>query len=313
MATGKLKLELVDARNHGINDHVRIELSAVELSNRYSRDVAVRRTVTIAGIECGASSVYRVMLWPSDYRPVQFFTTIRGGRTTTRDPVRFPVDASQVAGISPPDFRSLDERLRRMLGDTDFEHDEGLRPLVDSPAITANPARKGELLYQALDAVRKACLLNIARKAAATRLLNGSACLDYLGGLTRLRGDRFLARVTGPLREEVQNSTSVFHEVSEALHHPPTDEYVAARSFKTDDEFGNLQLSFFRKGESGDVYLVDADIDEASGIRHAFEVIRNAVADHTTNPYDIREILLRHQALDPGYDFVFAEQATVSA
>jgi hypothetical protein len=48
------------------------------------------------------------------------------------------------------------------------------------------------------------------------------------------------------------------------------------------------------------------DIDEASGLRHVFEVARNHLKDHKTHPYDVREILLQHQKIDPGYSYAFA-------
>jgi hypothetical protein len=49
---------------------------------------------------------------------------------------------------------------------------------------------------------------------------------------------------------------------------------------------------------------VDADIDEAQGLEHLFEVMRNAVRG-PTNPYDVREILIAGQRIDPGYRFLF--------
>jgi hypothetical protein len=53
----------------------------------------------------------------------------------------------------------------------------------------------------------------------------------------------------------------------------------------------------------------DIDIDEASGVKHGLEVIRNAVTQGKTNPYLIHEFLLaadpREHTLDPGYGFIF--------
>jgi hypothetical protein len=85
--------------------------------------------------------------------------------------------------------------------------------------------------------------------------------------------------------------------------HPPPEGYRRRRSYKTKDAHGNLQLTFFRRGESGDDYIVDADIDEARGLEHLFEVVRNRVRGRT-NPYDVREVLIAGQAIDPGYRFV---------
>ena len=59
---------------------------------------------------------------------------------------------------------------------------------------------------------------------------------------------------------------------------------------------------------TGDL-AADIDIDEASGIEHGFEVIRNAVFRNRTNPYLIREFLnaadFTGRSLRPDYEFVF--------
>ena len=70
--------------------------------------------------------------------------------------------------------------------------------------------------------------------------------------------------------------------------------------FKTDDLYGNLQLSFFRKGEQ---YVADIDIDDAAGLGHIFQVVKNHFTGSPTHPYNIHEILVKHQHLDPGYKF----------
>jgi hypothetical protein len=119
-----------------------------------------------------------------------------------------------------------------------------------------------------------------------------------------LRGDRFFATVPKELREEVKHSVidDLFHEADESLHHPPTgfEGFSNAGSFKTSDPEGNLQLSFFMKG---DECLVDIDIDDAAGLAHAFQVLRNTLKGRPTHPFDIHQILVFRQKLDPGYTF----------
>jgi len=296
MATGALKLELLDVRGNSIQDHVFLELVSQNKSKHYRNTVFVQREVEIKGIECNQPTIYQVCVWPSNYRPAQFFVTIREGQTTTREPVRMPVDAAAVTGIKAPTYAALDPELQRVLQASD---------------IDTEPGKKGQELYDALDPIRKAGLLNIFTKASNTILHDGASCFRHIGGLIRLRGDRFFAATRAAFREEVQNARDIFSEVSNALHHPP-DGYTRARSFKTNDRYGNLQVSFFRRGETGDDYLVDMDIDEASGIGHGFEVLRNFVTTHETSPYDIREILIAHQSLDPGYSFQFGEQAAIT-
>jgi hypothetical protein len=296
MATGSLSLDILDARGNGIRDTVRLELAAVGRSERYRNTVFVQKTVQLGGIECDPLMRYQVTVWPSDYRVSQFIVPVTAGKTNTRQPLYLPVDPSKVTDIEAPAFEKLDAGVQRVLEQSEISD--------------VFPGQTGKALYDALDPVRKACLLNITTKASNTRLLSGQTCLDLLSGILRLRGDRFFARTVAALREEVQNARDIFREVSELLHHPP-DGYTAAGSFKTNDKHGNLQVSFFRKGTTGDDYLVDVDIDEAAGIEHGFEVVGNALADHTTSPYDIRDILIKKQSLDPGYSFVFAKEAEI--
>lgn len=102
------------------------------------------------------------------------------------------------------------------------------------------------------------------------------------------------------LREETKNSVAedLFHPVSGALHHPPAG-FSEAGSFKTNEPFGNLQLTFFMNGDD-----CVAGIDDAGGLGHVFQVLRNSLTGRPTHPYDIHEILVFHQQLDPGYTFV---------
>jgi len=48
-------------------------------------------------------------------------------------------------------------------------------------------------------------------------------------------------------------------------------------------------------------FKVDADIDDAAGLGHAFQVIRNFVTKGVTHPYDIHEILVFRQEVTLPY------------
>jgi hypothetical protein len=123
--------------------------------------------------------------------------------------------------------------------------------------------------------------------------------------LRELRGDRFFVVVSKELREETKHSggDGLFKSVSGSLHHLPAEfiGFTPAGSFKTPDRYGNLQLTFFMKG---DECVADVDIDDASGLEHVFQVIENALPGNSTHPYNIHQILVAHQKLDPGYRFV---------
>ena len=119
-----------------------------------------------------------------------------------------------------------------------------------------------------------------------------------------IRGDRFFARVRSSLRDEVKNSqaSNLFHEVPGLLHAPPPG-FALVDSFKTFDPFGNLQLTFFNKPGTLE-FIVDADIDDAQGLEHITQIVDHTLVGTDTNPFDIHEILLATQHLNPGYDLV---------
>jgi hypothetical protein len=53
-----------------------------------------------------------------------------------------------------------------------------------------------------------------------------------------------------------------------------------------------------------DKCIAEIDIDDAAGLAHVFQVMRNHLTGEPTHPYNIHEILMAHQNLDPGYDLV---------
>ncbi|MCI0553639.1 MAG: hypothetical protein L0287_22050, partial [Anaerolineae bacterium] len=51
-------------------------------------------------------------------------------------------------------------------------------------------------------------------------------------------------------------------------------------------------------------FIVDADIDDANGIGHIFQVAEHELTGSITHPYDIHQILFYYQRIDPGYNLV---------
>lgn len=73
-------------------------------------------------------------------------------------------------------------------------------------------------------------------------------------------------------------------------------------SYKTADRYGNLQLTFFASQAAPLTFKVDADIDDAAGVGHTFQVLRNWATHGTTHPYDIHKILVFRQEVALPYD-----------
>ncbi len=243
------------------------------------------KKVRLTGLTNG---VYSIQVDPPSYRPVGMFAEVGPG-TDDPDPMIFPIDPAKVTGIDPPAFNEL--------------HPVGQAILNAGTAVKNYPNFSGALLYSALDDPRKAGLLNIVSKANSTAFGNGRAVLNYIESLTEVRGDRIFAVVHQDLHDATDNSVhnGLFHSVDESLHTPPPG-FDHAGSYKTFDNYGNLQLTFFSNGAD---WLCDIDIDDAQGIKHLFQVVGNLVTGTPTNPYDIHEILIEHQKLDPGYDLLF--------
>jgi hypothetical protein len=258
------------------------------------------RDLTVTGITCrgGPGTMYRVVATTPHYRAYSFFQLIREDRNNTAsDNVEFWVKPGDVTDIRAPAFDDLPGRARRILerAQTTAERAE------DSDLVGLS----GADLYRRLGPLRKACLLNIVAKASHEATTGN--CLPHMGGVLVCRQDRFFARVDADLPERLRQSP-VFKSAPEALHKPLRGFQMAEGSFKSRDAHANLQVTFMREVSTGEL-AADIDIDEASGIEHGLEVIRNATFRNRTNPYLIREFLLSadpiKRSLDPGYRFVF--------
>jgi hypothetical protein len=153
--------------------------------------------------------------------------------------------------------------------------------------------------------LQRACLANITGEAKHTILPAGKSIADHITSIVEVRQDRVFAMVAADLLSEVVAATRAgdLVEVSGALHSPPTGfkQFKQLDSYKSRDLYGNIQVTLF---EHEGRCLADIDIDDAGGILHVFQVLRNAVTGRATHPYDIHEILLAHQKIDPGYQLL---------
>jgi hypothetical protein len=294
--TGQLRLEMVDVRGRRLAERVDIYLRNQTLTEtRAARSVDASKRILIKGLRAGPDGLYRVDVDPPSYQPVSWFVRVEDRRTVEHRVV-LPVDREKVIRVEFPEYRRL-------------PHAHAL--LEASGNVLDFAGKQGRDLYEALDDVRRAGLLNIIAKAHVTRFRSDASVLSYLLELRELRGDRFYATVAKELRENAKQGVQerLFVPASDLLHRPP-DGFARAGSFKTPEPFGNLQLSFFA---SEGAWVADVDIDDAAGLGHVFQVVRNAVTNQPTHPFDINQILIHRQALDPGYEFVLYEEADITA
>jgi hypothetical protein len=284
-ATGTLELTFVDVDGNNLKDTVDINLHHHTLSDeRRVRGHDARRNIAIAELHTEPQGLYKLEVRPNFYRPVSRFVTIPASGST-KQTVVLPIDPAHARPIFPK-YDRLDERLKGVL--------------TRSRDVKGHEGVTGEALFNAISDEARAGLLNISKKSLVTPFKDGADLLPRIT-LINITGDRCLVEVPATLTEQVsQAEGDLFRPVPGGLHEPPTG-FLPAGSFKTADAFGNLQLTFFRKGDRS---VADVDIDDAAGLAHVFQVLRNHLTGNPTHPYNIHEILMAHQHLDPGYRLV---------
>ena len=283
----RLQLELRDVYGKFLGERVDIILRHQVLSEVRKASPNVTGKVEITGLRGAPQGLYKMEIDPPSYQYVSEFVNMKASGITSRS-ITFPIDPGKVIGVNFQAYTKLSKDLQDLLERSD--------------KVLSFEGKKGKELFDSLDDIRKAGLLNIATKTNFTPLTNGRTVLSYIDRLNEVRGDRFFCDVPRELRTETKNSVAegLFHKVSGGLHTPPPG-FVPAESFKTSDKYGNLQLTFFTNGEA---FKADIDIDDAGGLEHVFQVVRNKLSGKPTHPYNIHEILVGHQHLDPGYTFV---------
>jgi hypothetical protein len=283
-----LRLEVVDVYGKPIAEKIDIILRHRVLSDfkRVSGNGA--KKIDVGNLFGDPQGAYQLDVDAPSYQFVRHFINMKSSGITPLT-ITLPIDPDKVKSVKFPAFSSLDPAARALLN--------------QSGNVISFEGMTGKALYDALDSdpIRKAGMLNIFAKTRATGFGTDNNVLSHVQELSEVRGDRFFAVVSKELRSETRNSIDkgLFHEADQSLHHPLPG-FSAQGSFKTSDRYGNLQLSFSAKE---DVWRSDVDIDDAGGLGHVFQVLRNKLSGKPTHPYNIHEILVKFQQLDPGYTF----------
>ncbi|AMY09209.1 hypothetical protein LuPra_02422 [Luteitalea pratensis] len=281
--TGRLELKLVDVDGHSLTERVDVGLRHHVLDDqRTASGVDATRVIAINDLRREPQGLYVLEVRAPSYRSIRRFVSIppSGARQET---VALPIRPDRARAVFP-DFDDVDARVQGIL---DRSH-----------TVAGHEGVTGRALYEALSDEARAGLLNIAKKSLATQFTDGADLLPHVT-LLEARRDRCFVSVPQALRVQMPSLVQAdhFHEVNGALHKPPPG-FVAAGSFKTGDAFGNLQVTFFTSGSD---WRADIDIDDAAGLGHVFQVVRNELHDTQTHPFDIHQLLMAHQHLDPGY------------
>lgn len=291
-----LAVRLSGAARQPLEDTVDVTVTAVRTNVEVvrQRDIDGRKKMRITGLT--GLEPYLVRAFPMRHRPVGQFVIAPGGNKAADVELFCPVDPQRVADVDFPEYGDLDATLRAVLERSTLERDAALPPLAD---VEGSP---GQALFDGLTRVERAGLLNLFCKMSHVPL-GDQTVWSYVRDVYRVRGDRLFAHVALECRDRVKNAVAGggFKAVDGSLHHPPVG-YEPAGSFKTRERYGNLQLTFFASLTAPLHFRVDADIDDAGGIEHAFQVLDHWLTDGETHPFDIHEILTFYQRLDTGYE-----------
>ncbi len=300
MALGSLTVDITDLRDRALSGTLHVDFAPHSSSQGGERleadfDVDGHETFTVTGIAChsGIGTLYTVRFSVSGYKPYAFFQMIRSGVNRPSEArIRLMVNPKKVRDIVAPTFADLPATFQTSLSNA------AMARLADEDADLVG--KQGEALYRALGPLRQACLLNLVAKGLHPST-DGVARLVEVP--TVMRQDRCFARVD-PTMPDVLRASDRFKSAPSLLHKPPKG-FVRLDSFKSRDAHANLQVTFMQE-QASKVVWADIDIDEAAGVEHGFEVVRNTVVDGRTNPFLVRELLLLaspEAPIDPGYDF----------
>jgi hypothetical protein len=288
----ELVIRLRDVYRKPLSDRVDVVVTAHRTGRLVGQATDKPGTAIIRVPDLVPTEVYALKIFPSRHRAVGRFVQM-SAKAKTEVEIVCPADPRRVLSIMPPPFGALTATARAILEASSLEH---------PPTNTS-----GQSLYESteLSFAQRAGLLNLLAKMQNTPLPDGSTVLDHVDSFYRVRGDRVFASVALALRDLVKTgvASQLFNIVDGSLHKADPD-FQLVDSYKTPDPYGNLQITFFASLNPPLRFTADIDIDDAQGIGHIFQVVEHAIAKTMTNPYDIHEILLHHQFLDPGYELV---------
>ena len=281
-----VKLQLRDVRGELLTDHVKAKFynqRVQSLSQIFEVDLTghIRTLPKVPAFPYGLAEV---LLLPSKYRFKSVFINVPSGKPGEINETFF-IDPNR-ASATFPTFTGIKTETRW----TDL-----WRILRDSGVDTAAK-------WKGLVDLQKAGLFNVFAKAQQVIAGNGKRVADFVARVTVFKPERIFAEVETNLLALARFNSATFHSVPGTLHEFPKGWKLVEPdgSFKTHDKAGNLQITFARNGDGG--LMADIDIDDHQGIAHAADVLKHKITGKDTHPFDIHQILIFFQGVDPGYE-----------
>lgn len=212
--------------------------------------------------------------------------------------------------LHDPPVAQLDPALIEILAEQALEDDPDCALRLREPPTRALPTRcppprqlpargrhafdRAAARWSALSAEQRGGLLNLYAKMRSIAMEGDCTVWSYIERVVRVEQDRIFVDVSPGLATRVRELPHVFQDADDSLHQPDVG-YQNCGSVKSREGHGNLQLSFSKRTNDEQPTRVDADVDEAAGLGHAGQVLRNWLTGGKTHPYDVHQILMVHQ------------------
>ena len=296
--TGTVILDFKDAHRQPIKDSVRVTFDNFKVKSLSFRLTVNEFPKPLEGVPAFPTGLWQVFVQPEKYRPKSFFLNLDPGKTRVCEEFFF-LHSSKARPIFPS--------TEAVFSDAAWG---GLAKLLKKSKIDklSGPELYAELIRKKNHALAGG-LLNLHARTQAVTLQSGKRAFDYFEGLGLILQDRVYAMVASEMHGDVLKSVvkKILDPADGSLHEfPIPGNYKMLKknvSFKTPEKTGNLQLTFAENAEGK--IAVDADVDEAKGVAHAFEVIGHKFTGGRTHPYDIHQILtFFYPNINLGYELV---------
>ncbi|HEX8282308.1 MAG TPA: hypothetical protein VF588_03095 [Pyrinomonadaceae bacterium] len=284
-----VSVNLRDVYGQSISDEVEITFynqKVHSLSQKFTVKFKGAPAV-LTGVPAFPTGLAEVFIKPKRYRYKSIFINVVGGDKNAINEDLF-VDPDKAR----PTLMDFDDLPSKLYG-------ADLRRILQKSKVDKKT-------WDGLDKRSRATVLNLCAKMLKEMTKDGQTVISQVESivgtmLDKNHRERIYAGVNDKLIAALRKSTQRFRGVSSALHHFPAGWGPASQpdSFKTRDSAGNVQLTFATNAAGA--YLADIDLDDHSGVEHAADVLRHKITGKDTDPYDIHQILVYFQQLDPGY------------
>lgn len=245
---------------------------------------------TLPGVPAFPFGLAEVLIKPNKYRFKSIFLNVIGGEQNLINEDLF-VDPDK-ARPTLMDFQDLSSKL----------YGPDLLRILKTSGIN-------QTTWDGLDKRNRATILSLSAKMLQETVKNGQTIISQVDSinkslLNKKNRARVYAGTQAGLLTALRKFPERFKKVSGVLHNFPDGSTPVSQdnSFKSRDKAGNIQLTFATNAAGGSVS--DIDLDDHDGIKHASDVLKHKITGKDTDPYDIHEILVFFQHLDPGYRLI---------